>query len=85
MAVNRGAELLPPGSDGTPLGAYIKADANGELIERIAYTPSDAVALAFDGWFPKPDGTAPAPAAAPPSAAETAPARELRGGTTRNR
>ncbi|MEU7905315.1 hypothetical protein [Actinoplanes sp. NPDC049118] len=84
MAVNRGPGLSPSGSDGTPLGAYVKAGADGEVIERIAYTASDAVALAFDGWLPKLDGTASAPAPAP--AAEPASARELRAGaTTKNR
>ncbi|HEX8632242.1 MAG TPA: hypothetical protein VF755_29135 [Catenuloplanes sp.] len=33
-----------------PLATFVKAGRNGEPIERLAYTPSDVVALTFDGW-----------------------------------
>ena len=54
-----------------PVGTFVKPGRDGELVERIAWSPSDAVALSFDGWQPKTDAPAPAPAesadvAAPP-------------------
>jgi len=56
--------------DPAPLGAYVKPGPDGQLLRRTAATPSEAVALVFDGW--QPDTTAPATTAAIPAPAPAA-------------
>ena len=49
-----------------PIGTFVKDRGDGHPMERVAYTPSDVVALTFDGWQPRGD-TAPADAPSPPA------------------
>jgi len=51
--------------DPAPLGAYVKAGPDGHPLRRTAATPSEAVALVFDGWQPENPTPAPAPGPAP--------------------
>jgi len=44
-----------PDPDPAPLGVYVKPGLDGPPLRRTAATPSEAVALLFDGW--QPDGS----------------------------
>lgn len=36
-----------------PVGTFVKPGPDGEPVERVAWSPSHAVALTFDGWRPQ--------------------------------
>jgi hypothetical protein len=76
-AHNRTAEP-EPAHRRKPVGTFVRSDPDGEPVERVAFSASDAVALTFDGWRPKTSTPEPA---SPTDA--TAPQRELpRSGTS---
>lgn len=52
-----------PAHQRKPVGTFVKPGPDGTPVERLAWTPSHAVALTFDGWRPKTSTPEPAPPA----------------------